>query len=104
MGNQLRITRPNGAITYSCSTLQMRLFTSAVWSGGVEPALLKAALLLGRDLDVGRREQEHLVGDPLHLPAEPVSEPAGEVDQAAGEVAVAALEVHDDRLVHLQLV
>src|SRR5437879_5719469 len=104
MGNQLRITRPNSAITYSCSTLQMRLFTSAVWSGGVEPALLKPALLLGRDLDVGRREQEDLVGDPLHLAAESVGEPAGEVDEAAREVAVAALEVHDDRLVHLQLV
>src|SRR5207247_145921 len=76
------------------------------WAGRLLPgpsALVEEALfdetsaLFGRDLDVARGEQEHLVGDPLHPAVERVGEPAGEVDQALGEVGVRALEVEDDR-------
>ena len=71
----------------------------------VEEALLdQPRALLGRDLDVARREQEHLVGDPLHAAVERVGEARGEVDQALGEVGVRALEVEDDRDRVLELV
>src|SRR4051812_10006065 len=58
-------------------------------SGLVEEALFdqRCALLRG-DLDVARREHEHLVGDPLHAAVERVGQPAGEVDEALGEVGV----------------
>ena len=57
-------------------------------SGLVEEALLdQPRALLGRDLDVARREQEDLVGDPLHAAVERVGQAGGEVDQALGEVA-----------------
>src|SRR3954451_1552565 len=71
----------------------------------VEEALLdQFGALLGRDLDVARREEEHLVGDPLHAAVERVGEAAGEVDQPLGEVGVRALEVQDHRDPVLELV
>src|SRR4051794_5582561 len=71
----------------------------------VEEALLhELGSLLGRDLDVARREQEHLVGDPLHAAVERVREPAREVDEALGEVGIGALEVEDHRDRVLELV
>ena len=74
-------------------------------SGLVEEALLdQPRALLGRDLDVARREHEDLVGDALHAAVERVGEAAGEVDQALGEVGVGALEVEDDRDRVLELV
>src|SRR6476619_8592295 len=51
--------------------------------------------VLGRELDVGRRQEEDLVGDPLHPAVERVREPAGEVDQPLGELRVGGLEVQD---------
>src|SRR3954468_2696367 len=74
-------------------------------SGLVEEALFdQPRALLRGDLDVARREHEHLVGDPLHAAVERVGQPAGEVDQALGEVGVDALEVEDDRDGVLELV
>src|SRR4051812_21343844 len=67
-------------------------------------ALEQARPLLGRDLNVSRREQEDLVGDPLHAAVECVGEAAGEVDQALREILVGALEVEDDRDRLLELV
>src|SRR5919197_2752149 len=62
----------------------------------VEEALLQEPrALLGGDLDVARRQQEHLVGDPLHAAVERVREPAREVDQALGQVGGGALQVED---------
>src|SRR5205823_15063764 len=60
-------------------------------------ALEQARPLLGRDLDVSRREQEHLVRDALHAPVQRVREPAGEVDQPLRQLLVGALQVEDDR-------
>src|SRR4051794_23503764 len=62
-----------------------------------EAALDDACLVLGSDVDVGRREQEDLVGHPLDAPTQTEDQPSREVDQPLG-VAVAHLgEVHDDR-------
>src|SRR4051794_21660724 len=72
-----------------------------VISGLVEEALFdQAGALLRGDLDVARREQEHLVGDPLHAAVERVGEARREVDQALGEVRVGPLEIddHGDRV------
>src|SRR5919109_5605176 len=67
-------------------------------SGLVEEALLdQASALLGGHLDVTRREQEHLVGDPLHAAVERVRQAGSEVDQPLREVRVGLLEVEDDR-------
>src|SRR5215471_19187334 len=51
--------------------------------------------VLGGQLDVARREQEDLVGDPLHPAVERVGEAAGEVDQPLRELGVRRLEVED---------
>src|SRR4051794_626921 len=73
--------------------------------GLVEEALLdQPRAFLGADLDVARREQEHLVGDPLHATVERVGEARGEVDQALREIGVGALEVEDHRDRVLELV
>ncbi len=45
-------------------------------------ALEQLSALLGGDLDVRRRQQEDLVGDPLHTSVEGVRQSAREVDQA----------------------
>ena len=67
-------------------------------SGLVEEALLdEPSLLLGRDLDVARGEQEGLLGDLLHPAVEGVGEAGGEVDQPLGELAVGGLQVEDHR-------
>ena len=50
-----------------------------------------------RHLDVARREEEDLVGDPLHAAVERVGEAAREVDQPLRELLVGALEVEDHR-------
>src|SRR3954447_5562109 len=71
----------------------------------VEEALLdELGALLGRHLHVARREEEHLVGDPLHAAVERVGEAAGEVDEPLGQVGVRALEVQDHRDRVLELV
>src|SRR5687767_16036822 len=67
-------------------------------------ALEQAGPLLRRDLDVLRRQQEHLVGDALHPAVERIRQPAGEVDQTLRELRVGALEVEDDRDRVLELV
>ena len=69
-----------------------------------KPFSISARALLRGDLDVARREQEHLVGDPLHAAVERVGEAGGEVDQALGEVGVGALQVDDHRDRVLELV
>src|SRR4051794_21115121 len=67
-------------------------------SGLVEEALFdQPRALLRGDLDVARREHEHLVGDPLHAAVERVGQPAREVDEALRQVRVDALEVEDHR-------
>ena len=75
-------------------------------SGLVEEAaaIEGAGALLGRHLDVARREQEDLVGDALHAPVERVGQPAREVDQALRQLRVGALEVEDHRDLALELV
>src|SRR5919202_2405481 len=71
----------------------------------VEEALLdELRALLGGDLDVARREHEHLVGDALHAAVERVREPAREVDEALAEIGLDALQVEDDRDRVLELV
>ena len=65
---------------------------------------MEPPLLLRRHFDVGRRQEEDLIGDAVHLAAEPVGEPAREVDDPAGEIAVDVLKVDDHGLRHLQLV
>src|SRR4051794_30692731 len=79
--------------------------TSRVGSGLVEEALLdELRALLRGDLDVARREHEHLVGDALHAAVEGVRQPAREIDQALAEVGLDALEVEHDRDLVLELV
>src|SRR3954452_22253895 len=79
-----------------CSRVALRL---------VEEALLdQLRPLLGGDLDVARRQHEHLVGDALHAAVERVGEPAGEVDEALAQVVLDALEVEHDRDRVLELV
>ena len=68
----------------------------------VQAACLQPLLLLLGDLDVRRREQEHLVGGLRHRAAERVREAAREVDEPALQVAVDALQVQDDGLAGLQ--
>src|SRR6201987_1989560 len=60
-----------------------------------EAALEHPRPVLGRELDVGGREEEDLVGDPLHPAVERIREPAGEGDQPLGELRVGGLEVED---------
>src|SRR5215204_212649 len=67
-------------------------------------ALEQPRALLGGDLDVPRREQEHLVGDALHAAVERVAEPAGEVDQPLRQVLVGALQIEDHRRAVLEAV
>src|SRR3954447_13123547 len=79
--------------------------TSRVGSGLVEEALLdELRALLRGDLDVARREHEHLVGDALHAAVQRVRQPAREIDQALAEVGLDALEVEHDRDRVLELV
>ena len=52
---------------------------------------------LGGDVDVLRREQEHLVGDPLDAAPAPEDQPCGEVDEPLGFGVVHLGEVHDHR-------
>src|SRR3954469_7586037 len=78
---------------------------SRVALGLVEEALLdQLRALLGGDLDVARRQHEHLVRDALHAAVERVRQPAREVDQALAEVVLHALEVEHDRDLVLELV
>src|SRR5437588_1939651 len=60
-------------------------------------ALEESGPLLGRYLDVSRRQQEDLVGDALHAAVQCIGEPAREVDQAFRQLVVGALQVEDDR-------
>src|SRR3954451_3242665 len=83
-------------MTPICTACSLRLVEEALFD---QPR----ALLRG-DLDVARREHEHLVGDPLHAAVEGVGEPAGEVDQALGQLGVDPLQVEDDRHLVLKLV
>ena len=57
-----------------------------------------------RDLDVGGRQQEDLVGDALHAAVQGVREAAGEVDQPLRELGVDALQVEDHGRVVLEAV
>src|SRR5207244_8750700 len=63
----------------------------------VEGARPQALPLLGGNLDVGRREQVHAVGDGLDLPTETEDEPGREVHQASRRRVFRGLEVHDHR-------
>src|SRR5690348_13455874 len=67
-------------------------------------ALEQPRALLGRHLDVSRRQQEDLVRDALHPAVEGIGQPAREVDQALGEILVGALQVQDHRDRVLELV
>jgi len=51
----------------------------------------------GGGRDVGRGEQEHLVGDPLDGAADGEDQAGGEVDEPLGVGVVHLGEVHDDR-------
>src|SRR5690242_427130 len=63
-------------------TITVRAGPAAV-STLVEEALFEEpCAFLGGHLDVARREQEYLVGDPLHAAIECVREAAREIDQA----------------------
>src|SRR5215472_3982823 len=77
----------------------------ATVSGLVEKVLLEQPrALFGGDLDVVRRQHEHLVGYPLHATVKRVGEATGEIDQPLREVGVGALQVEDDRDRVLELV
>src|SRR5919201_4480707 len=75
-------------------------------SGLVEEAAALEQLrsLLGRHLDVSRRQQKHLVGDSLHPAVERVRKSAREVDQPLRQILIRALQVEDDRNRVLELV
>src|SRR4051812_39640131 len=60
-------------------------------------ALEQPRALLGRDLDVARRQKKDLVGDTLHSAVECVGQAAREVDQSLREILVGTLEVEDHR-------
>ena len=45
---------------------------------------METALLLGRDLDIGGREQEDLIGHPLHLAPQAVGEAATSLREGEG--------------------
>src|SRR5581483_10027816 len=60
-------------------------------------ALEQLSPLLGGDLHISGRQQEHLVRDPLHAPVQGVCESAREVDQALRQLGVRALQVEDHR-------
>src|SRR4029079_11109624 len=60
--------------------------------------------VLGRQLDVARREQEDLVGNSLHAAVECVREAPGEVDQPLRQLRVRRLEVEDHRNAALEAV
>src|ERR1700727_91734 len=66
------------------------------WSALVEEAPLRdPGLVLGRNLNIGRRQQEHLVGHPLDAPAQSEDQSGREIDQPLG-VAVDHLgQIHD---------
>src|SRR5512145_3382487 len=62
-----------------------------------EAALGHPRLVLGGDRDIGWREQEDLVGDPLDRSAQAEHEPRGEVDEPLRVRVVHVGEVHDHR-------
>ncbi len=63
----------------------------------VEEAALVAAVLVGDDAVVGRRQQEDTVGDPLDGAAQAEGQPGREVDHALGVRGVHGGEVDDHR-------
>src|SRR6266542_4159782 len=69
-----------------------------------EAALLEPTSLLGRDFDVSRGQQEHLLCHWLDASVEAEREAGGEVDQALRRLWLHGLEVHDHRDVGLELV
>src|SRR5919204_6778545 len=97
----------------NCCTLDTASSTRPAWMTPMRPssgrtrgflrlveeaaALEHPRALLGRDLDVLRRQQEDLVGHALHASVERVREPAREVDQPLRELRVRALQVEDHR-------
>src|SRR5579871_2129437 len=81
IGNQLSTARTIRISTYTDNSPQTTVTGQSVC--GVQPAGLQAALLLVRDLDIGRREQEHLLRDFLHPCAGDEDGARAEVDQPA---------------------
>src|SRR4029450_2112274 len=73
-------------------------------SGPIQAARLQPLLVLLRNLDARRGQEEHLVVDFPHRAAHRVRQSAREVDQATLEIAVEAAQVEDDGLVGLQVV
>src|SRR5436190_21848207 len=69
--------------------------TASGASGLVEEAAAfqETRALLGRHLDVSRRQQEDLVGDSLHAAVQGIGQTAREIDQTLGEILIRALEV-----------
>src|SRR6478735_10745345 len=53
--------------------------------------------LVGGDLDVSRRQEEHLGGDALDRAVEPEDQTGREVDETLGVGVVNVTEVNDDR-------
>ena len=73
--------------------------------GLVEEAFVEQPrLLLGGHLDVARRQQEDLLGDPLHAAVQRVGQAGAEVDHPLGELVIGRLQVEDDRDLSLELV
>src|SRR3954452_21153935 len=93
------MARASSTNRYRLKRLQMMV---KVCSSPVEAALLQATLLVGRHLDVGRREEQDLVGRLLQVGAQRVGGAAAEVDDSVPQVALHVLEVDDHRLVVLQ--
>src|SRR6266536_2139708 len=62
-----------------------------------EPSFRHPRLVLGRDLDVRRRQQEHLVRHPLDAASEAKDQARREVDKALGVAVDHFSQVHDHR-------
>src|ERR1035438_2834138 len=62
-----------------------------------EASLGHARLVLGRHLDVGRGQQEHLVRHSLDAPVQPEDQPCGKVDEPLGITVDHLGQVHDHR-------
>src|SRR5665213_2788144 len=68
-------------------------------SGTDQTVVGQALALLFRHLDVGRGEEEYLVGHPFHAARQRIGGSTAEVDHAALQITVGGLHVHDHRLI-----
>src|SRR3954462_2054011 len=78
-------------------TALYRLFRPCVSALVEEPALCDTGLVLRRDIDVSRRQQEHLLRHSLNAPMETEDESGGKVDKSLRVRVVHLRQIHDHR-------